>query len=140
MRGFRKHRNREEGSNLVEMSLVLFILSFLLIGVADFGRAFNHYIVITNAAREGARYATRKPDREAEIKSAVFQEARNSGVQLSEDNSKITVGNLNATFGQPISVTVDYTFTMAIGGLVGISELGMRSSTQMATFGYQNNP
>lgn len=129
-------RAREKGSNLVEMSMALFILVFLLIGVADFGRAFNHYIVITNAAREGARYAARKPDKEAEIKSAVVQEARNSGLQLSQDNSEITVGNLNATYGQPISVTVQYTFSMAIGGLIGISELPMRSSTQMATFGY----
>jgi hypothetical protein len=45
----------ERGSNLIEMSFVMIIILALVGGVVDFGGAFEQYIVITNAAREGAR-------------------------------------------------------------------------------------
>ena len=54
-------KRSERGSNLVEFALVAPVLVFLLIGIADVGRAFYDYISITNAVREGARYATRHP-------------------------------------------------------------------------------
>ncbi len=41
------------------MALILPVLLLLVAAVADFGRAFNSYIVINNAAREGARFAAR---------------------------------------------------------------------------------
>ena len=56
-----RDRNRERGANLVEFALVLFVLALLMMGVVDFGRAFYSYITITNAAREGARRASRLP-------------------------------------------------------------------------------
>jgi Flp pilus assembly protein TadG len=49
----------ERGSNLVEFALVLPLLVLILAGMADVGRAFNSYMVITNGAREGARAASR---------------------------------------------------------------------------------
>ncbi|MFW6136197.1 MAG: TadE/TadG family type IV pilus assembly protein, partial [Chloroflexota bacterium] len=52
-RAFRHRRQR--GASLVELALVLFILLLILAGIVDFGRVFNHYVVITNASREGAR-------------------------------------------------------------------------------------
>jgi Flp pilus assembly protein TadG len=54
-------KRSERGSNLVEFALVAPVLVFLLIGIADVGRAFYDYISITNAVREGARYAARHP-------------------------------------------------------------------------------
>ena len=52
-------KRSERGSNLVEFALVLPLLVLILAGMADIGRAFNSYMVITNAAREGARAASR---------------------------------------------------------------------------------
>ena len=51
----------ERGQNLVELALVLPLLILLLAGIADVGRAFFSYIQLTNAAREGARAASRLP-------------------------------------------------------------------------------
>ena len=48
---------KERGQSVVEMALVATLLLSLVGGVVDFGSAFHHYIIITNAAREGARYA-----------------------------------------------------------------------------------
>ncbi|MBI2909612.1 MAG: pilus assembly protein [Chloroflexi bacterium] len=47
----------EDGSGVVEFALVGMILVLLVSGVWDFGRLFNAWLVTTNAAREGARYA-----------------------------------------------------------------------------------
>lgn len=122
----------------MEMALVLFILALLLIGVADIGRAFNNYIIVTNAAREGARFAARivhtDPDIDEQIKSAVIAEAANNGLNL-DDESLATIAvqpvYTARTRGEPILVTVQYTFTTFIGGLVGLPELNMVSETEM---------
>lgn len=51
----RAHRQR--GQNLVELALLLPILLWFCLGLVDFGRVFYTQIGLTNAAREGARYA-----------------------------------------------------------------------------------
>ena len=48
-------KRSERGANLVEFAIVLPLLVLILAGLADLGRAFYNYMVITNAAREGAR-------------------------------------------------------------------------------------
>jgi Flp pilus assembly protein TadG len=48
---------RELGQALVEFSLVFPIFLIILMSIVDFGWAFRGYIVTTNAAREGARWA-----------------------------------------------------------------------------------
>uniref|UniRef100_A0A7C1J7Q0 Pilus assembly protein n=1 Tax=Ammonifex degensii TaxID=42838 RepID=A0A7C1J7Q0_9THEO len=51
-------RHREErGQATVELALVLPVLILILFGIMEFGRLFSAYLVITNAAREGARLA-----------------------------------------------------------------------------------
>jgi Flp pilus assembly protein TadG len=47
----------EKGAELVEASLVILLFTLLMLGVFEFGRAYNIYQNITNAAREGARFA-----------------------------------------------------------------------------------
>jgi Flp pilus assembly protein TadG len=41
----------------VEFSLVIPILMLLALGIVDFGMGFKSYVELTNATREGARYA-----------------------------------------------------------------------------------
>ena len=56
MRLFRRLR-QEDGAQLVEFALVLPLLLFVVLGIAEFGIIFQRYEVVTNAAREGARLA-----------------------------------------------------------------------------------
>jgi len=51
----RKFVKTERGQTLVELALVLPIIILILFGTLEFWRIFHSYIVITNAAREGAR-------------------------------------------------------------------------------------
>ncbi|MGO4383770.1 TadE/TadG family type IV pilus assembly protein [Specibacter sp. RAF43] len=52
-----KRTGSERGAAAVEFALLLPILLLLVIGIMEFGRAFNVQISASNAAREGARYA-----------------------------------------------------------------------------------
>jgi Flp pilus assembly protein TadG len=47
----------EKGAELAETSLVILLFTLLMLGVFEFGRGYNVYQNITNAAREGARFA-----------------------------------------------------------------------------------
>jgi Flp pilus assembly protein TadG len=47
----------KKGQAIVETALILPIIILILMGIIDFGLMFNRYLVINNAAREGARNA-----------------------------------------------------------------------------------
>jgi Flp pilus assembly protein TadG len=49
---------KEEGTALVELALVLPLLMMLLLGMLDFGKAFNSWIDETHMANVGARLAS----------------------------------------------------------------------------------
>ena len=57
----REHRTMsirgEKGQSLVEFALVLPVLVLLVIGMIEFGRVLNVWLIVGNGAREGARYA-----------------------------------------------------------------------------------
>ena len=68
-----RRRSDEQGAELIEFALILPLILILLMGIFDFGLAFQRYEVLTNAAREGARmgslasnYTT--PDIQARVK------------------------------------------------------------------------
>lgn len=135
----------ERGANLVEMALVSMVLLLLVAGVVDIGRAFNNYIIITNAAREGARQGSRLPCNglnqalyQLAITDATVQEAAGSGVALAGSNVAIVpdpVVDGCAAAGSPIEVIVDYDFTTILGGILGVAEFPMRISATMLFYG-----
>jgi hypothetical protein len=49
--------NGEKGAALLEYSFVLIVLFACIFGIIDFGRAMYTYHFISNAARDGTRYA-----------------------------------------------------------------------------------
>lgn len=56
-RRFRQPLRREDGAVLVEFALVLPVLMLLVLGMLDFGRAYNYWIDETHLANEAARLA-----------------------------------------------------------------------------------
>lgn len=48
---------RKRGATILEAAVTMLVLFTFLLAILEFGRAFNIYQVMTNAAREGARYA-----------------------------------------------------------------------------------
>ncbi|WP_433042203.1 TadE/TadG family type IV pilus assembly protein [Dactylosporangium sp. CS-033363] len=45
----------ERGAAAVELAIVLPVLLLIIFGIIDFGRAYNQRLILTEAAREGAR-------------------------------------------------------------------------------------
>src|SRR3982750_3940122 len=54
----RLHNRRRTGQTLAEFAITLPILLLLLFGIIEFGRIFQAWVTLQNAARAAARYAT----------------------------------------------------------------------------------
>jgi hypothetical protein len=79
-------KQSERGSNLVEMALIAPVLLIILFGIADAGRAFSGYITMTNAVREGARYAARHRQETENIQAKTLVEIGNANGSLKCDS------------------------------------------------------
>lgn len=61
-KAFRSPQVRQRGQTLVEFALVVIFLVVVMVGSIDFARLMYTYGVISNAAREGARYGIIYPN------------------------------------------------------------------------------
>jgi Flp pilus assembly protein TadG len=52
---------REDGTQIIELAVTLPLLAVLVVGIFDFGGAFNLKQKLNNAAREAARFASSQP-------------------------------------------------------------------------------
>jgi Flp pilus assembly protein TadG len=129
----------ERGANLVEMAMVSLLLLILLAGATDVGRALNSFIVITNAAREGARYGSLYPHLESGIQQAAVLEAAGSGVALSAADVTVSPSPSGrggtAQPGTPVRVTVQTQVDTILAAILGMDSITMHSSTEMIVFG-----
>jgi len=116
-----------KGQGLVEFALLLPILVLIVFGVLELGRAFFAFIAISNAAREGARVFTFRPDvtTVANIYTAVNTEIGSSplvdvtkiaSIQIQCGSTYGNVANDTALKAcpkeQPIRVTVTYDYNL----------------------------
>ena len=64
-------RNNERGAALLETAITIPIILLICVGIFEFGRAYQTWQVLTNAAREGARVAILSDKTDAEVKTAI---------------------------------------------------------------------
>ena len=106
----------EDGAQLLELAFVLPLLAVLIVGILDFGEAYNLKQKLNNAAREGARFAA----------------GQNSGVNLSTSdvtavrdavNNYLTNARVTqcAIASSPTVAGFVYTFNSSSGGCGGFS-------------------
>ncbi|MCX8067462.1 MAG: pilus assembly protein [Anaerolineae bacterium] len=110
---------KQRGQSLVEFALVLPLLILLLGGVLELGRLFFAYVAITDAAAEGATYASVRPSSSIQDITTRAQQAAGGLVQL--DPSMVQVQRPSLAAGAPITVTITYPFqliTPLLGDLV----------------------
>jgi Flp pilus assembly protein TadG len=100
----------ERGQAMVEFALVLPILIVLFMGVVEFGRIYNSYLVITNASREGARMAVLGKSDE-EIAARVELAAAN--LDPAALNTAVTPGPAQRKSGELATVEVRYDIPLA---------------------------
>lgn len=102
MRTINQYVRSNRGQTVVEFALILPVVLLLLGGMLEFGRVFHDYLVVTAAAREGARTAAVGSDN-ATVISTVKEAASTI------DRGSLTVGVTPSTRVRGESVTVKVT-------------------------------
>ncbi len=66
---------------MTELALLLPMLILLILGGLDLARIYDSYVSITNASREGARFASSRPSVSAtDVRPRVLQELTGTGI------------------------------------------------------------
>src|SRR5689334_7258038 len=68
---------RKQGQSVVEFALILTVLLTMLLGMVDFGLAYNSQVVIRNAVAEAGYYAIQNPRDTTGIQAAIDTELAN---------------------------------------------------------------
>lgn len=110
-----RNRSRETGQALVEFAMIAPFMFLLLFALVDFGRAFYTWLVVTNAAREGARVAATQQDT-----NAVVTRINDSISGLNSGALQITLTNVQGPRGQPVEVDLvyDFAFVSPLGEMI----------------------
>ncbi len=138
-RNFAKSFASEEGAQLVEFALTFPMLLLLMLGIIDFGLAFQRYQVLTNAAREGARVAVLPGYAQADVRTRVDQYLLGSSLtpssvrMLPVTPTVVTVKPGLCMTVVPVTVEYDHAFVFmgGIGSMLG-SSFGTKTLTSTA--------
>jgi len=128
----------EKGQSLTEFALVLVFLLALLAGVFDLGRAFFAYIIIRDAAQEGAVFGAIAPKDDINVFSnavadrvvAAYVDPSNPSevpIDINVMNVQVDIiGSACAAPGNSIRVTVDYSLPVTmpfLGAIIGSQDV-----------------
>ena len=102
----RRMRSDESGQAMVEFAIVLPLLLMLTIAVFEFGRAYNVYHAVTDAARLGARSAVVADP--GTTQDSVYSIVRRALARSSIDtgSATITLTGWRAGTGTPATLTI----------------------------------
>jgi Flp pilus assembly protein TadG len=120
----------ESGVALVELALILPLLMLILLGVLDFGKAFNYWIDETHLANEAARFAVvdKNPGTSGSLQNYILSQAdtsefRSGGGTAVPAKAQVCLAFPSGTsnVGDPVkaTVTVVYHWLPFIGAKVG---------------------
>jgi Flp pilus assembly protein TadG len=121
----------QKGAALLEAAVTIPILLLIAVGIFEFGRAYQTWQVLTNAAREGARLAV-LPDPTTGVAEDRVRDYMRTG-QLPEWSRASVDVNRDSTLdvsGRTVSastVTIDYPFSFIV--LQPVARLVARSAS-----------
>ena len=132
-------KNSEKGTTIVEAAIILLTFLTLLFAVFEAGRFMNAGQVVTNAAREGARFAvtpltqTNILPSDGEIETRVQDYLASAGLPCSGcvtvTRPTVTTGAVDTYFTQVV-VTHDYQ-VITVPGLFSMLEITMNGEALM---------
>jgi len=140
MRVFKRSANRarERGQALAEFALVLPLVLLFIAGIVEMGRAWNIKQVVTDAAREGARYTVIDDDAvdSTVVKAKIMERLALAHIETAEIS--IAPAAQWRVSGQAMTVTVTTQFRMAlIKSLLGWT--GVPSTVPISTQAIMRN-
>lgn len=117
-----KHLKSERGQSLVELSISLLVLLYLLSGAVEFGLAFFQFVQLRDAAQEGALFGSMDPSGAIETRvrgasSSPIDLAQNDPslpgyvavtITATDVNTGAAIAPTGACEGDALTVTVSY--------------------------------
>jgi Flp pilus assembly protein TadG len=133
---FTRLRHNERGAALLETAITIPIILLIAVGIFEFGRAYQTWQVLTNAAREGARQSILTDKTDADVQAAVKNYMKAGGLP------KYSTAAVNIERSVPMGtntasrITVNYPFSFIV--LNPIVKLVTPSSTTGAPITMQS--
>ena len=122
---FKRLRN-QRGAALLETAITIPIVLLISVSIFEFGRAYQTWQVLTNAAREGARVSILTDQTDAQVTAAV-RNYMTSGRLPNAASAPINVERSVAFGGNTASrITISYPFNFVV--LSPVARLVQRSS------------
>jgi Flp pilus assembly protein TadG len=143
MRTWWRRARREEGTALIETAFVLPIMLLVCVGILEFGRAYQTWQVVTNAAREGARVAILPDYSDDSVRARVKTYLKNGGLPAAivDDTAKtkvlitattIPVNTAGTVTASAARIVVEYPFEFMV--LQPVAQLVVNGSTAGQAF------
>jgi Flp pilus assembly protein TadG len=133
-------KKREDGVAAIEFALILPILLMIVFGIINYGVLLYDQAVITNAAREGARWGAINTSAAISCSGAATGvsdpcQIANSYTQANlitfgGSTTSTTTATGAGTSGTTVTVTVNYTFTQ-IGWVIGNTSNSLTATSVM---------
>lgn len=122
-----KRLNSERGAALLETAITIPLVLVVTVSIFEFGRAYQTWQVLTNAAREGARVAVIAGHSDAQVTDSVRNYMQN-GALPNHASASVSI-NRNVPFGTTSASTVTVTYPFQFTVLNPVIRLLNRSST-----------
>ena len=112
-----RRRRGERGAALLEAAITVPIILLISVGIFEFGRAYQTWQVLTNAAREGARIACLEGTTDSDVRNRVRSYLTGGGLQTLADSNILVDRAVPMTGGASSTasrVTVNYPFSFMV--------------------------
>ena len=138
-----QRRRSERGAALVEAAVTIPILLLIAVGIFEFGRAYQHWQVLTNAAREGARYSVTPGASSASVEALVREYMKNGALPKHAVADVQVVRNVALASGTASTITIGYPFDFIVlqpvANLIRGSGPGISKSVTMSAAATMRN-
>ncbi|MFC9332672.1 TadE family protein [Arthrobacter sp. NPDC057009] len=108
-------KSNERGAVAVEFALLAPILIMILLGVMEFGRAYNAQITLSNAAREGARVMAIEKDQSKAVTAVTHAAANLNPMTIEFTSFPNTTTPTNCPAKSQVTVIVKYSLNTMTG-------------------------
>ena len=126
-------KKAKSGQATVEFALVLIVLLAVLYGLIEISRLLLVYAEIQNAAREGSQYASLHPGVDkgciktnAIVPKLNLVDTSDTSIRISLIKQTQTSGSESITAFNPITVTVEYTWTSFVNIMPDMASLTLK--------------
>jgi Flp pilus assembly protein TadG len=111
-----RNRRDERGAAAVEFALVVPLLLLMVLGVAEFGRAYHVQASLSQAAREGVRVMALQNDPAAAIAATRAAAPTLTLTNISVSPTSCVASGLTPTATATVTVTYSFTFLSSLFG------------------------